>query len=169
LAEFIEKTVSAGPNITLHIADSFFHELLRDCLLSPTGGEKYMFFHFSIQEYLVGLDLAEDYGPARLHRALEDYFRGGSWWEEVLVFWGGIERDVSALVTEMNDHIPIGGKEDAKRKVHRLIERWLEIADDTRWAEVNPRGVVAVVLGELSVASLSERWRKLATLDGESS
>jgi hypothetical protein len=169
LTEFIEKTTNAGPNIALHIADRFFHELLRDCLISPTGGEKYTFFHFSIQEYLAGLELAEDYGPAQLHRALEEYFRGGTWWEEVLVFWGGIKRDVSTLVTEMNDHIATSNKEEAKRKVHRLIERWLEIADLTHWAEVNPRGVVALVLAELSVASLSERWLKLSTLDEEPS
>jgi hypothetical protein len=169
ITEFIEKTTNAGPDIALHIADHFFHELLRDCLLSPTGGEKYTFFHFSIQEYLAGLELAEDYGPNQLHRALEEYFRGGTWWEEVLVFWGGIKRDVSTLVTEMNDHIATSNKEEAKRKVHRLIERWLEIADLTRWAEVNPRGVVALVLAELSVASLSERWLKLSTIDEEPS
>jgi predicted NACHT family NTPase len=167
LVEFIERVVDAVPDVTLDTADRFTHELLRDCLLCPTGGGRFTFFHFSIQEYLVALELAEDYSPARIHRAVEDHFRGGSWWEETLVFWGGIKRDVSSLVTEMNDHIPTSNRDEAKAKVRRLIERWLEVADLTRWALVNPRGVVALVLAELSVASLSERWLKLATIDQE--
>jgi len=159
----LREVVQVGPHTSETLANRYVEDLLNDCLLCPISGDLFMFFHLSIQEYLVGLELAEDTTLSRLFGALEDYFRLGAWWEEPLVFWAGIRRDISLVVNQMNDHIPMN-RDEARVKVRHLIERWMDVADLTAWEKLNPRGIVAETLGEMSVAGRRELWMKLARL-----
>jgi hypothetical protein len=157
----IEVFGRAIPGISNHAATELFLELLRDCVISPQGGELFSFFHHSLQEYFVGTELADDLTLKTIYGAVEDYFRTGSWWEEPLVFFAAIKRDISLLINNLHLH---GGDAGNKTRVRRLLDRWLQVADLTPVADLNPRSTVAEVLGEMDVGGLRARWTKIAQL-----
>jgi hypothetical protein len=63
------------------------------------------------------------------------------WWEEVLVFYAAIKRDISYL---LNDLAFFTEQHDADGRRRRLVERWLEVADLTDYSTVNAAGTEIV-------------------------
>jgi hypothetical protein len=146
----------------LRIAENLFDELLRDCVLVPLSHEEYGFFHFSVQEYLAAAELAADVNWKRLWSAVEEYFRSG-WWEEVIVFYAGLKRDVAPLINELYLHVT-GPLDGPRQDLVVLVDRWLKVGDFTRLEDLNPKGSVAQALAVLKVGGSGDYWAKLADL-----
>lgn len=143
----------------------YFADLVSDCLVVPMGRSKYAFFHFSIHEYLTAVEMTNEVGTTLVTLAIEEYFRSEGWWEEALVFYAGIKRDVATLINDLNRHLASRNIKHAPTQLlKRLLRRWLDVADLTAVAELNPRGSVAEALAEIDAAGLHKRWRTLATL-----
>jgi hypothetical protein len=162
--DVITALLNSVSGISSDIASGFHDDLLRDCLLVPVGSGRYAFFHLSVQEYLTGLELAQDLTLGRVGSALENYFRLGTWWEEPLVFLAAIRRDVTILINELDKRLVRPRAEETRARTKNLVERWLGVADMTNLAGLNPRGVVAEVLGELDVGGFKARWQKMAEI-----
>ena len=138
--EFISICSKSSPakqvGLDQDVIGRFFDELLRDCLIVALSTTTYGFFHFSIQEFLAARDLNRDIGSDRVNTAIVEYFRSEDyWWEEVLVFYAGLKRDVTPLLKSLHQNLT-----DAVHANHpalrRLIQRWLEVAELT---DTNPR------------------------------
>lgn len=154
------------PCVNVESAARLFHEFLRDCLIAPLGRDSFGFFHFSIQEYMAASDMAEEIYPNKVTHALKEYLgTQGEWWEEPLVFYAGIKRNVAYLVNEMKNYIT-GRNERQRRLVERLIRRWFEVADFTRLDDLNPKGLVAEVMAELNILEAGSQWKASSTLPG---
>jgi hypothetical protein len=114
-------------------------ELVRDCVLIPVSKDIYKFFHLSLHEYLAGRDLCRDISPERVDSAIVEYFRtDGDWWEEVLVFYAGIKRDIGVLIGQRlyND---LSG--NSHTLLVRLLRRWKTTADLTDLERVGVKGL----------------------------
>lgn len=135
-------------------------ELITDCLLTPVSISEYKFFHFSVHEYFAAKELSRDISTDRLQGILIEYFRSnGSWWEEVLVFYAGIKRDVTALVANILGGSLAGETEKTNPLLMRLLKRMLAAADLTSLAGVKIRGSsVQKALDEMRVP-----WGRYAT------
>jgi len=101
------------------IADASLEEYLRDSLVIEQPGGQLGFFHFSIHEYLAAASLAGQVALRQLWNAVAEYFRDG-WWEEVLVFYAGIKRDVAPLITDLHRHMTPGTWPGSKRLRRQL-------------------------------------------------
>ncbi len=160
----LARTAIPGKPLGFETALELFNSLLHDCMLIPLSPDTYGFFHLSIQEYLVAEDLASDVDAARVWRAVEEYFRRGGWWEEVLVFYAGIKRDVSFLINSLHQHLILSvARASNNPGLLNLVKRWVEVADLMNPADLNPQGTVAGAFANLNVAGDSERWNKLLT------
>lgn len=153
--DFSQACLSAVPlaQFPPNVVEQLFEEIITDCLLTTASAEEYRFFHFSIHEYLAAKELARDITPVRLKRVLLEYFQsGGSWWEEVLVFYAGIKRDITALVSEMLFETLAGPAEQLAPLILRLLRRMLAAADLTRVEGIAIRGMsVQAALADLGV------------------
>jgi predicted NACHT family NTPase len=167
--EFSETLLACSPDGLLDASRAldFFSELLRDCVLIPFSEGSYSFFHLSVQEYMVALELASDIHPERVFRAIHDHFRNPAWWGEVLTFYAGIKRDVSHLINELHRHLTAAESQKGTQSstLRRLLTAWLSVADLTRLESLNPRGSVAAILAQLA-SSQEARFLKLASIDG---
>lgn len=129
------------------VADESLEEYLRDSLIIEQPGGQLGFFHFSIHEYLAAASLAGQVALRPVWNAVAEYFRDG-WWEEVLVFYAGIKRDIGPLISELHRHMTPDTSIGSKR-LRRLLSRWLSVADFTDLSTLRPGGSVAHVLVEL--------------------
>jgi Restriction endonuclease len=125
-------------------AEVSLDELLRDSLIVQQSGGLLSFFHFSVHEYLTALSLTSQVSTSGIWAAVTEYFRDG-WWEEVLIFYAGIKRDVGPLINELHRHLTAGTGAQSER-LHRLLIRWLTVADFTSMQQLRPTGSVATVL-----------------------
>jgi hypothetical protein len=129
------------------IAEAVLNELTRDSLIVEQPGGQLAFFHFSIHEYLAAAALAGQVSLEPVWRAVTEYFRDG-WWEEVLVFYAGIKRDVAALLPDLHRHLTSSTYAHTDH-LWRILDRWLAVADFTDPQTVKASGSVARVLHEL--------------------
>lgn len=156
--------ISVGEPIDASLASALFDEFLRDCILARMAKNSAGFFHFSIQEFLAGVVMAEEIYPESLQSAVQEFFlTKGEWWEEPLVFYAGIQRDVAPLVNEMNKWVSGRGPEQGEL-VSRLLARWFEVADWTRRQDLQPRGLIATTLAKLNILDARAKWERLARL-----
>jgi hypothetical protein len=160
----VDVVMQTVPTITSEAAESYFDDLLRDCVVISVGSDNFAFFHLSMQEYLAALALNEDLTLHRVNLALEDYFRADGWWEEPLVFLAAMRRDASSLINELHRHVVQGNRERAHARLRHLIERWLQVADMTNIEDLKPSGSVAEVLGVLDLGGKRDRWMKIAQI-----
>jgi hypothetical protein len=141
--EFCQACLSGVPiaHFPPNVVEQLLGEIITDCLLTPASSEEYRFFHFSIHEYLAAKELARDITPVRLQRVLIEYFRSaGSWWEEVLVFYAGIKRDITAMVADLLFETLAGPADQTARLTLRLLRRMLAAADLTYFEGITVRG-----------------------------
>jgi predicted NACHT family NTPase len=134
---------SGMPN-TFEAAESSLDELVRDSLLVEQPGGQLAFFHFSIHEYLAAKALAGQVSLQRFWSAVGDYFRDG-WWEEVLVFYAGIKRDITPVISELHRHL-IPSTSFHSDNLVNLLSRWLIVADFTDMSRIRPSGSVVGAL-----------------------
>ena len=128
----------------------YFDRLAGDCLLVPAGEGSFAFCHDALQEYLVAQELVSEIGAASVTRAIEEYFRSGGWWEEVLILYAAMKRNVLPLIDDLHRHLAGGiTRAGVPGLLLRLLRRWLEVADLTPLGELNPRGSVARALSQL--------------------
>jgi len=166
-SEFVTTCVKhvATPWMTESIADAFVDELIRDCMLIGSTGDQLAFFHLSVQEYLVAVDLSAELGLHRVWAAVWEYFATGRW-EEPLVFFAAMKRDVELLIRELSRHAD--GVPESDQRLQNLLRRWLEAGDFTDVGALNPRGNVARALLLLDIDGDKDRWRRSASLSNYS-
>ncbi len=162
--EFVALAIDAmsGRCISQQTALDFFEDLIRDCILIPLSMYEFGFFHFSIQEFLAAEDLAQDINPDRVVCAIQEYFRSDGWWEETLVFYAGIKRDVTVLINDLHKNLTakIVTSDVPNDTLARLLIRWLDVADFTKIDRLNPRGTVAMTLSKLDIGDGAILWEK---------
>ena len=80
--------------------------------------------------------------------AVEEYFSSKGWWEDVLVFYGAIKQDISALMPELHRHLAQSDTVAKQELLRRILSRWSEVAE-LHGEVMNCRGAVRDVLTEL--------------------
>lgn len=108
-------------------------ELLMDGLIVPHG-DGLKFFHLSVQEFLAAQHLTRRITASDVWDAIREYQQTG-WWEEVLVFYGGLIRDVSYLLNDYSYFNPA-----TTARTGHLIRRWAAVADLTENDGLRPQG-----------------------------
>jgi hypothetical protein len=161
--EFVEATVSTQiiKPFPVDLAVRYFANLERDCVIVPLTKQSYGFFHFSIQEYLAASDLCDDIYPDRVFTALQEFLREEGWWEEVLVFYAGIKRDITGILVELSNKSGLANS-GLDPNFQRLLRRMLSAADFTDTKSITPRGTIAAAFAQLNVGGERERWQNLA-------
>lgn len=166
--EFVDATIAAhAPKIIeADTAVRFFASLVRDCIIIPLTNSNFGFFHFSIQEYLSAAHLCDDVYPNRLIMAIQEFFRQGGWWEEVLVFYAGSKRNIGSLLEDLHTKSfpAYKGGNTLNPNFLRLLRRMLQVADSTDIEALEVRGAVAVAFAELEVGGHKEHWLEIARL-----
>jgi ribosomal protein S15P/S13E len=143
----------------------YFDDLVSDCLIVPMINNRYAFFHFSIHEYLVALELSNEIGTTKAFMAIDKFFRSNGWWEEVLVFYAAIKRDVTPLIESLHLHLTAKMvREGNSNSLVRLLRRWFEVADLTPIHELNPRGTVASELSHMVTGEDAQRFHALGII-----
>jgi hypothetical protein len=149
-----------GP-IPLDLGLMLFVDLVRDCIIVPAGQGQFGFLHYSVHEYLAALDIANDAGLERAFSALGEFANRGRW-EEVLVFYAGIKRDVGPFLKSAHSHLGRSLGEFGSRRADlvRLIHRMLMAADFTRAERLPVKGAIAGIFAELAVGGLVDHWHQ---------
>jgi hypothetical protein len=160
----MELVIEVLPDVSALVVSAYLDDLVKDCILLPVAEGALAFFHLSIQEYLVALDLASDMNMTRIEGAIQEYFRVGEWWEEPLVFLAAVKRDATVFIDDLHRNVATSDESEAARKIRRLVGRWLQVAELTRPDRLNPRGQVAKEFAAMDLAGLRERWRKISQI-----
>ena len=155
--ECVDVIVSSYPltDGSLELGLILFADLVRDCILVPGGQGQFGFLHYSIQEYLAARELSRDVNLERVLRAMREFSAKGRW-EEVLVFYAGIKRDIGPLLTCAEFPSALGGSDWP-----RLMERMLKVADFTRPETLEVHGTLARMFEALEIGGMREHWRRL--------
>lgn len=162
--EFFESLAVSNPSkpFTVDASLGFLADLVRDCIIVPLGRESFGFFHFSMQEYLAAEELRDDVYPDRVFSAIAEFSRTG-WWEEVLVFYAGLKRDMKDLIEEMHSKsIAVYDGNRISPSFLRLMGRMLDAANFTDLNVIQPRSFIAATFAELNINGEREKWRRLA-------
>jgi hypothetical protein len=170
--EFVNAVTSSyGSKVRVDEAVRFFGRLIRDCIILPLSKDSYGFFHFSIQEYLAAEDLCDDVNPNRVFESVQNFFSQPGWWEEVLVFYAGLKRDIGGVLEELHKksfpafapgHSPISNEVELNPDFLRLITRMIKAADETDFGSLNARGSVAWAFAKLNIRDKADYWRRMA-------
>lgn len=145
-SEFLDICRRSAPTETLRegAVEEVWQALIDSCVIvSLPGSDTYTFVHLSIHEYLAAVQLTQMIGYWHLTSALEEYAKSG-WWEEVLVFFAGIRRDM----TEPLGHLGtlLEGRTTEWEPYASLVRRWRDVADFTQPHEIAPRPALTALL-----------------------
>jgi NACHT domain-containing protein len=167
--EFVDVLIAAYPRggAPLDLGLMFFADVVRDCIIVPAGQGQFGFLHYSVQEYLAALELARDVDLTRVFQILRAFLEQRRW-EEVLVFYAGIKRDIAPFLTSIHECEGEFFENTGQPRPDfvRLIRRMLEAADFTKTEALSVRGAVAAAFAEIGVGGLKERWLKTQWLPG---
>jgi predicted NACHT family NTPase len=158
--EFVDVLVSCYPLGDFGLM--IFTDLVRDCILVPAGQSQFGFLHYSMQEYLAAMEVCSDSDLKRALKSLEEFDSTGKW-EEVLVFYAGIRRDIGAFLLSAHRYLPTRYDQlDHQSPLVRLVDRMLIVADFTQADRLEVGGRIASVFALLKVGGRVESWRERA-------
>ncbi len=163
--EFVEAIIASQVKqpFEVDLAVRHFADLLRDCVIVPLTRSSFGFFHLSIQEYLAAAELADDIYPDRVFGAIQEFLGPSGWWEEVIVFYAGIKRNVGDILTGLSNKSGVANR-GLNPNFQRLLRRMLSAADLTDHKTIVARGSIAAAFAELKVGGEDAHWRDMIGL-----
>lgn len=151
LSVLAKHALQVSEQLTLATCERFVQELARDGVIGSVSSSAYSFAHLSLQEYLTALRYSSRGDLSRIDLAFRFALQGESWWQQVVVFYASIVRQVEPLIASARLWETASG-----RNPHAvsMITQIVEVADLTPWHRLSLFGDETNPLGNSPLAGL---------------